>query len=1310
MAKKSIITNKGLELLATSSKVSGQYYWLGYYALAYVPNIWKTAQTHLPPCPPSDIHGVGDLPSDPLSYSMTKLTTHGDMIYNVFQGDLVGTGYARGSSDGSAGGNLFGLSQYNQSIKKHYRYVLDKDGHNNLVAWENDTSTTNTTQLGLMKGASIYVGTDGFIDTKMAIPAPIYYLGDVTGKLSVTDFFPGITDDVNSGASIYVSASYKYGANLDMTFPLVTSDYRGYLDTQNGNADATYAHQTTGSQFDSFEIPDAVDVGFSETSWFAAESTKVNITSGVRNGTLADAMWKNLSISNYNRFHAPVDSIGHIIQSDLANRNMAKTTKFFPISNYKVINSVTGFTVDNQYREVATSLALTIDIDLSPSTKGPGYDSEPNFDFDENPYLTFFDKYDRSTGAESLTQDDMYNTTHTSFKFNRIGIYAVPLMAAPYTLKKANSLGTVGTECDVEFQINPDIEPVLFAVVDFDNTVYLSDTGDGLHRFRGDINLNLDASNEIIQMDSSLVRDTVIFYNMYEDDAQTWYQNQLIATASTQNAIMEFGLELTHLKNRLAELACCPTPNFDDRYALKNHTHAKQLRNLVDATNATDGGLRGIDCSPDGFIGNMTGVQFNGQYMMGIDSVAIGSYSIAQSDFSFVYGVDSVIAGGTTDGTMTAQESSKGNANYSSILGAFSGVIYNSVYSLLGVGPSSSIKCLNGVGDFNVILAGPGNNILQNDSAHWSGFNTIISGSSTNIINGQNNFIGHGEGGVTFTRTNTCAILATPSTIMTDSSNSANLVAGGLSIINSSDSVVLCGGGGLIQNSHFVFMGAEGGCTILDSTYGAIISGGGNTLNTTNYSVILNGGGNHIIKSDNSLVGGSGNTLNGGSYNFLYGGGLLVGSVDGGGNPIDTSKYSFIFGIAHHVMDSNYISVTGSNNEITSSSYSAIDGGFDNTITNGSSYGFIGAGLNNLLYVAKYAGIIAGANNTIKNPSHIYADYTNLMLNPDYAVILGGQDCRADHYGEIARSNGKSVADAGTTDKVGFYQYNFSGTGDPNKYYSGPDEIYATTKHSSYMLSRRIDTWVLNEATGTPYFEIDSMGRITGHDPVVPYAQDAYLTLDGNMWTSTTNSDGEVSIPNCLYLLKGQSMSGTLKVMVHIPYSISSSCCNAGTDTTEYASGAVYHSLISFAAHRDGHGRVTVSSQLINESCADIAMSSVNDFGISTNILAWAEFDPAIIYADGASHGFKTESQTLTGSSTTHTEPHAVGYIDGHNDNTSFVGNNGTLLVQLRLVATDPTVLKNRFSSRYIFATAVLDTLVITTDDRLYPGFQINPS
>jgi hypothetical protein len=139
MAKSVKITNQGLSLLASSSQATGQYYWLGYYALAYVPNLWKSDSVVLPPVDTcNNVNGTPTIEStdtDKVTSAMTRLTKYGDVIYNVWQGDLNGTGYAGGVSDGSAGGDLFGLTMYDKNIKKHYRYVLDSNGNNTLHAY-----------------------------------------------------------------------------------------------------------------------------------------------------------------------------------------------------------------------------------------------------------------------------------------------------------------------------------------------------------------------------------------------------------------------------------------------------------------------------------------------------------------------------------------------------------------------------------------------------------------------------------------------------------------------------------------------------------------------------------------------------------------------------------------------------------------------------------------------------------------------------------------------------------------------------------------------------------------------------------------------------------------------------------------------------------------------------------------------------------------------------------------------------------------------------------------------------------------------
>ena len=156
MAAKTQITNKGLELMASSSKATGQHWWIGWYALAFVPDELQENE------------------DEQLKPGMTKLTKDGDIIYNIFQGDMNGDGYQTTKAS-----NKFKSVNYDSNIKKNYRYVLDEDGRNNLVTWVDG-------KYGL-KGAYIYQGVkvnasrdDDTIDyskSLIPLPAPLLYTG-----------------------------------------------------------------------------------------------------------------------------------------------------------------------------------------------------------------------------------------------------------------------------------------------------------------------------------------------------------------------------------------------------------------------------------------------------------------------------------------------------------------------------------------------------------------------------------------------------------------------------------------------------------------------------------------------------------------------------------------------------------------------------------------------------------------------------------------------------------------------------------------------------------------------------------------------------------------------------------------------------------------------------------------------------------------------------------------------------------------------------------------------------------------------------
>lgn len=1346
MAKQSIITNAGLELLATSSKVSGQHYWLGYYALAYVPSAWKSNQTTLPECSP-DGFTLSSLPNEPLTYTMQNLTVDGDIIYNVFQGDLIGTGYRRGS-DGSAGGTLFGLSMYDQNIKKHYRYCLDANGNNQLIAWENADRTKPT---GSLIGSAIYAGTNGFNPGAMPIPAPLFHGGDVTGKFSVSNYFPDITNEITNGSSIYKHATYSYGADLPMRYPLVTADYRGYTDMVGGDETASYAHKTAGTQFDDKELATAVLPGMSGevTAWFSSYSTTVNDV-GEYTGTVADTLWKVASISNYNRYHAPVSSLGNTLNSDLASRNMSTATKFFPIANYKVINSVSGFTADKELREVATSIALTIDIDLSPSTKANGYD-ESNFNYDDNANLTFFDKYSENQGD--------YAKTSTSFKFNRIGIYAVALNDSPYTIRRSDDTELPGTVCEVQFSINPDVEPILFAVVDFDNTVYLSDTGDGLHRFRADVNLNLDAAGEdALTFDSELVRDSVIFYNMYQDDALTWYQNQLIATASTQHAIMEFGLELTNIKARLGDLACCPTPNYDERYALKNHSHGKSIRNIEDSVVATNGGLRGYDTAKEG---DDTGKFESTPYLLGIDSITFGKGTYAFSDHVLVSGVDNIIYGG--DSTKLATLANKNKSIGSIILGGSKNVIFNASNSGLLASTNSSIDSHGNPSsektEYSAIIASKdayinvcNGFIAASESCKAEGgvgggsilssvYSSILT-SSGFICSSHYSYISGGMKNAITQSTHSNITDSTYSVI--DASDNCSIMKSTRSQIIGSEDVSIIGTTGELYtsagnfvfgsrdstlndcNNSFVFGGNERYGTTLTNVDRSLVHGYEVTLIDTRDSII--GCTYYTIKNThNSIVHveGSG-SRDSRTIEDLYGS-LVVGmyhTVHHSDSKIFPDNHVCLLGVliagsTHTMIESDYSLISGLSNKISYSMYSNILGGSENTIYGSDYTSIIGGKGNRILYTATNSTILGGSKNTISTQFDSRKSSHKEIIR-GHATILGGRDCTVTHFGEIAHSNGAISTDDNAWLKDGGIDQGVNIVSKLTKTLTTSTGPYkATSKHSVYMLGGVIDAW-LNDPTDAhskrkQAISVNGDGKVEyngvdGNDTGFVFQ---FLTLDNREFLEyEVDQDGyrDIFIRNSINLDRGESIAGTVKFIVHIPFSeVASLTCDKnddgdkndiGTDH-ENNSGASFSALYSITAHRDVVGRTTVSTQLIDESMAIMNLNPMSDYGIKTSIKAYSEYASENDGVDVTGSGYSTGLQGLTKVSNYST---LIG--DGHSDTRDTVdGRFGGLVFTVDLDTPWKNIHK-LYSSRYVFCSAVVDVVSINSGNILFPTIE----
>lgn len=1039
MAKRVTLTNQGLSLLASSSEATGQYYWIGYYAMAYVPNLWKNDSVDLPvdECGKVNEGTIGSVSitetdTDQVTPTMTRLTKYGDMIYNIWQGDLNGTGFLQCASDGSPGGDLFGLTMYNTNIKKHYRYVLDSNGNNTLVAWIEDPAYSD----GTMLGKHVYKGTDGYVSSTIPIPAPLYYLGDVTGRTSVDTFFNTlptfeVTDgSIGNGASQYpyITVTLKAVGNPTLDIPRVSADYRGYTDSQGNPGTWNYGgspstpYTTPGTYFDTLEIPYPVDplLGFDETSWFAADQTFNVSGATATDAVFGEEFWKLHTISNYNRFHAPVSSIGHVLDSDLSNRNMSKLTKFFPISNYKVINTDSGYNANSEVVEVATAIKLTIDIDITPRTLAQGFDDDCAFDETNN--IQFFEKYNNPLNpSDALDEygENIYNSTHSSFKFNRVGLYAVPLRKAPYVLQDNGfSTDPTGQNVELEFQIDPDGEPVLYAVIDWDNTISMSDTGDGLNQFRIEADVNLQSPDGV--NDTALVRDATIFYNLYEDDALHWYQNQLIANASTQNAITEIGLEVASIKNRGGRSECCPPPDLSGKFAPLDHTH-DFLRNLKDANIKLENGLKGIITAAEGStIGGEV-------YKVGFASVVLGENTSVAGNNSFIgNGIDNYITSEVYESSILG-----GNTNYiigtsyeSTILNGANNAINNSFASLIGgglsnyitgTGPSAIICAENStidagtgsIGDV-AIIAGAHNTLINNmgQSVIVGGTYNTIDGSSMSFMGaGSNNYI---YGGATYSFIGAGA----SNQIVGSNSAYASILSGYQnSIDNSVYASIVAGHGNTLTNQcAFSIIGAGSSNNIDTADFAGIFTGSSNYIGANSVRSVIGGGYSNYIHNTTYSANDSG--IFAGYSNVIYKDFSFIGA--GMSNEVG-SQFAFDGAGQNNYIAVNgtFSSITGGYGNVISAVYSAIGNGYNNYIGNDSAGAFIGGGAHNYIGITDY-GIVGDIDRTSGSSvmgnsaySSILGGNSNTILSDVlYATILGGKDTFVTNTGEVAHSVG----------------------------------------------------------------------------------------------------------------------------------------------------------------------------------------------------------------------------------------------------------------------------------------------------------------
>ena len=532
-----VITKAGLDLLNTVPQAGGDTYWIGYYGLAFVP-----AEERM---------GGKD---DELKASMTSLTNKGDHIYNLWQGSMVASGYAQGTSAAELGG----VAMYTSNLMSRFRYVLDESGNNNLVMFRGTTDSSASD----VSGACVFrgVGADG--DLKgLPLPAPLFF----TDGAEPFNNPPATAGDMGDFAD--------YPKNGDL--PAVTTDTRAYIGKT----------ATVPEGADPFNA--AVN-GVDTRQWLSANKT---YTQDGLNGDptqplepdyncLCEQYWKFKSISNYNRYHAPASSEGFLVDYEPSCRNMAKVTRLFPISHYKVVNAKEGASSILPGKKIASTLRFSINMSL---------------DDIYNTVATRAITQSGSSGITSIGGTDLFQTKESSIKFNRIGIYAAKMTVHRFYKSENNATNRSGCEdFRVQFEIDGNAEPILFAVVDLDTTVYLREGSGETSTYKVNVDLNLGDKDT-----GSVIRDASVFYNMYEDNAITWYENQLIATASQAEAITDVGLDMAIMKQRMDRMTAsvngCQNDDSGDEYAPKNHTH-NFMKNLVDGT-VNPGAVRGVDCA-----------------------------------------------------------------------------------------------------------------------------------------------------------------------------------------------------------------------------------------------------------------------------------------------------------------------------------------------------------------------------------------------------------------------------------------------------------------------------------------------------------------------------------------------------------------------------------------------------------------------------------------------------------------------------------------------------------------------------------------
>lgn len=425
---------------------------------------------------------------------------------------------------------LNGITLYDRNLTSNFRYVFDQEnGNNRLVTWTTDDNSMGRSGAEIpayvRKGYHIYDGVT---------------LGDGNNNSDVESTGPGLPCPA---PLIYINKNDYGGSDWPYKdeMPFVTPDMRYYP-----------ANTTRDNGEDCLDDPDELSL-----------------------------------VSEFNKRHGFVSSEGYGMNMQESCHNMSRVTKLFPISSYELMASGPAKKSDGttavRSNDAETVIAQGSDRGNAKSIK---YHLELNLRDAYQEIQTYNSILEYKAPADNAARnssDEIYsNPGPNSLKFNRIGIYAVK--AAIRHFYKEGDAGCRASHYQVE--ISPDADPKLFAIMRLDEISMSDDASFGQNWFSTDFVLNLETFHED---ETSICVNPEVYYNMVENKAITWYQNQLLATASLSEAVTGIGIDVAHLMARAKSgTGDCSRVNKGNQFNVRTG-----LKNLVDDV-GDEGSVRDI--------------------------------------------------------------------------------------------------------------------------------------------------------------------------------------------------------------------------------------------------------------------------------------------------------------------------------------------------------------------------------------------------------------------------------------------------------------------------------------------------------------------------------------------------------------------------------------------------------------------------------------------------------------------------------------------------------------------------------------------